>query len=236
VIRFGGIVFAPRALPTLAALAFIALTVSLGRWQVVRGTEKETQQELYEARMREAPIVLTAGARDAQSLLYRRVRAAGEWVASGQVYVDNRVHEGRAGFDVVTPLRLDGRGESVLVVRGWVARGPEYPRAPRVEVPVGYVAVSGLAALPPRRFLELSPETVDGDVWQNLDLERYRARSGIGILPVVVFADPPAAGLAAVREAPDAGVAKHHEYALTWFSLAALAAVLWVALNVRRAP
>jgi surfeit locus 1 family protein len=235
-IRFGGIAFVPRALPTLAALAVIALTVWLGRWQVDRGAQKEAQQALYEARMREAPVLLAGGVQAAESLLYRRVRGAGEWVASGQVFVDNRVHEGQAGFDVVTPLRLDGRGESVLVVRGWVARGPEYPRAPRVEVPAGHVAISGLAALPPRRFIELSPETVNGDVWQNLDLERYRARSGIDILPVVVFADVPAAGLSAVREAPDAGVSKHREYALTWFSLASLAAVLWIALNVRRLP
>jgi len=37
-----------------------------------------------------------------------------------------------------------------------------------------------------------------------------------------------------VREKPDAGIAKHQEYALTWFSLAATAFALWIVLNVRR--
>ncbi len=55
------------------------------------------------------------------------------------------------------------------------------------------------------------------------------------MLPVVILADTPGAGLAAVTESPDAGVAKHREYELTWFSLAATAAVLWIALNLRRA-
>mgnify|MGYP006137474463 CR=1 FL=1 len=36
-----------------------------------------------------------------------------------------------------------------------------------------------------------------------------------------VLADVPAPGLARVEEKPDAGVAKHIEYALTWFALAA---------------
>jgi cytochrome oxidase assembly protein ShyY1 len=40
--------------------------------------------------------------------------------------------------------------------------------------------------------------------------------------------------LEAVRESPDAGVDKHREYALTWFSLAATVLALWIALNARR--
>ena len=91
-----------------------------------------------------------------------------------------------------------------------------------------------MATLPPGRFLELSSETIAADVWQNLSLDRYRARTGLEILPVVVLDEAPAPGLAAIRETPDAGVSKHQEYALTWFSLAATTLVLWIALNLRR--
>ena len=67
-------------------------------------------------------------------------------------------------------------------------------------------------------------------------LDRMGGISGLiySSLPVVVLQDAPAPGLIAIRERPDAGVAKHREYALTWFSLAALALVLWIALNIRR--
>ena len=41
--------------------------------------------------------------------------------------------------------------------------------------------------------------------------------------------------IAAVVETPDAGIAKHREYSLTWFSLAATLAALWVGLNLKRA-
>ncbi len=233
-IRIGPFAFAPRAVPTVAAIAFVALTVFLGRWQVDRGAEKETRQALLEGRLREPPVVLTGSVDDAEPLVFRRVRAAGAWIAEGQIFIDNRIREGRAGFEVVTPLRLEGRREAVLVNRGWIARGPEYPRAPDVAIPAGRVEVAGTAVVASRRFLELSADTVSGNVWQNLDLGRYRARAGIAVLPVVIDADAPGAGLAAVRERPDAGIEKHREYALTWFSLAALAAALWVALNMRR--
>jgi surfeit locus 1 family protein len=229
--------FRPTLVPTVAAVLLVALTVSLGRWQVGRAAEKAASRTLHEERQREAPVRLTGAVDSAAPLLYRRVTAEGEWLAAGQVFVDNQMHGGRAGFHVVTPLRLRGGEASVLVNRGWIARGPGYPRAPRVEVPAGPVAVTGVVSLPPARFLELGPQAVQGEVFQNLSIERYRKARGLAILPFVVLADVPAPGLAQVREAPRfLGEEKHREYALTWFSLATLAVVLWIALNLKRRP
>lgn len=214
----------------------LALLASLGRWQLGRAEEKEARQALYEQRLREMPVTLTGSVASPEPLMYRRVRASGRWIAERQFYVDNQVHQRRAGFYVITPLRLEGGAAAVLVNRGWIARDAAYPEAPRVEVPAGRVEVTGLATRPPARFRELSPQTVAGNVWQNLSIERYAAHAGLELLPVVVLADEPAPGLVPVRERPDAGVAKHHEYALTWFALALTVAALWLVLNLRRAP
>jgi surfeit locus 1 family protein len=219
---------------TIGAAALIALTLWLGRWQTQRGDEKAERQALLEARIAETPLVLTGSVAAAEPLVYRRVRASGEWIPEGQVFIDNQVMEGRAGYRVVTPLRLSGTADAVLVDRGWIARGPEYPRPPTVAVPAGRAEVAGLATLPPKRVLELAADTVAGNVWQNLSIDRYRERMKIAVLPVVVLADRPAPGLAATRERPDTGIARHREYALTWYSLAATAFALWLALNLRR--
>lgn len=237
--RAGPFAFTPRLVPTLAAAALIALTTSLGVWQKHRGDGKERLQALYEARMSEAPVRLT-GAVDSPGdsmdpLLFRRVAASGRWLGDRQVFIDNQVHGGRAGFDVVTPLQLAGARAVVLVNRGWIERNADYPRPPPVPVPEGPVEVAGLAILPPR-FLELSADVIQGAVFQNLAIDRYRAWSGLDVLPFVVVADVPAPGLAAVRERPDAGVAKHREYELTWFLLAATAGALWIGLNARKLP
>jgi surfeit locus 1 family protein len=226
--------FAPRLVPTLAAVVMIALTVWLGRWQTHRAEEKEARQAMFDARLREAPVALGADSGPAEALLYRRVRASGEWIAAGQVFIDNQVHQGRAGFNVITPLRLAGSDRAVLVNRGWTARTPAYPAAPEVRVPAGPVTLEGIATLPPVRFLELSSETVAGNVWQNLTLARYAERMHQRVLPVLVLADTAGEGLAPVRERPDFGIERHREYALTWFSLAATLAVLWIVFTFRR--
>lgn len=233
--RLGAFEFSPRIVPTIGAAVAIALSVSLGRWQASRAEEKEARQALLEARVNAPAVLLTGSVESPEPLVYRHVRAAGQWIAEGQIFIDNQVFEGRAGFQVVTPLRLEGRKEAVLVNRGWVARSGDYPRAPVVAVPSGRIEVAGVATLPPQRVLELSADTVSGNVWQNLSIERYRGQTGNPVLPIVILDDRPAPGLTAMRERPDAGIAKHREYALTWFALAATVLALWIVLNLRRA-
>jgi surfeit locus 1 family protein len=227
-----GFAFTPSRWPTVGAAALIALTVYLGVWQTHRGDEKQERQRLLEARIRETPVVLTGSVDSADPLLYRRVRASGEFQPAGQVYIDNQVLHEQAGYFVVTPLKLRD-GALVLVNRGWVARGPAYPQPPPAPPPAGTVEVAGLASLPPARFVELG-EAVSGNVWQNLTIARYRETTKSKVLPVIVLPDATGAGLERVRETPDAGVAKHREYALTWFSLAATTFALWIGLNMRR--
>jgi len=233
-VRIGAFSFSPRPVPTIAAFALVALTLWLGQWQAGRAAEKAGRQALLEARVAEPPLVIAGRVRDAEEVLFRRVRAHGRFDAAGQVFVDNRVHGGRAGFHVITPLALGEGGPFLLVNRGWAARTADYPAPPPAPVPAGEQWVEGLATIPSKRFVELSGDTVTGSVWQNLSVERYAQRTGREALPVVVLADPPAPGLAAVTEKPDAGIAKHQEYSLTWFSLAATVAALWVGLNFRK--
>ena len=225
--------FRPGLVPTLAAFGVIALTLWLGDWQTRRAEEKAQLQALYDARGRETPVRI-AGSSPAADLLYRRVIAAGRWVGERQFFVDNQVHGGVAGFLVVAPLALEGSDAAVLVDRGWIARTAAYPKPPEVPAPSGEATVSGLATLPPRRVLELSADTVSGNVWQNLSIDRYAQATGMKLAPFVILDDHPPPPLAAVRERPDAGVERHREYALTWFSLAATVAALWLVLNVRR--
>ena len=73
-----------------------------------RAEEKAGRQALLEARVAEAPVRLTGTVRSADELLFRRVRVEGRFVPEGQIFVDNRIHGGRAGFHVVTPLAIGG--------------------------------------------------------------------------------------------------------------------------------
>ena len=232
--RLSQIRFVPALLPTLAACCALALTLYLGHWQQQRAATKQVLQTEFDNRARSVPVVIGAATLDPQAMRYSRANASGEWLASGQIYLDNKFDNEAVGFHVITPLKIDGTNRYLLVNRGWVARGAKYPAPPLVAVPTGLASVEGVLMLPSSRFLELAQATIQGNVWQNLTIERYIAETGRDVLPLVLLAKTSDAPLKPVAERPDARAEKHIEYMLTWYALAFTIIVLWVTLNVKR--
>jgi surfeit locus 1 family protein len=230
--------FRPRALPALAAIAAVALFVAAGNWQGRRMHEKEALREQYDAASAMPPIQLSVlpAATDWSALRFRAVVAAGEYDAQRQILLDNRVHDGHAGFHVVTPLALtDGR--VVLVNRGWAPLGASRATLPAVPPPTGPIHVVGRIAVPSTGFLELSSAPPAGAVWQNVDPERFAAATGIRVLPVTIEATQapmPDDGLVRDWAPPDFGVEKHRIYMVQWYTFAALVVVLALVVLVRR--
>ncbi|MBL8522938.1 MAG: SURF1 family protein [Betaproteobacteria bacterium] len=225
--------FTPAPLPSLAALVLVALTLYLGYWQQGRATEKRALQADFDSRREQLPVTIGSTTR-APKLHYRRAVAEGVWHAEGQIFVDNKVEDGRVGYHVVAPLKLGDGNSYLLVNRGWVSRTGSYPQTPEVALPTGRVIVRGTLSVPSSRFLELSTQTVANRVWQNLTVERYRATTGLDVLPYVLLADEAEGPLKKVIEQPDARVEKHVEYMLTWYSLAVTVVIIWVATNLHR--
>ena len=142
--------FRPVLLPTFATIVAVALCVTAGVWQHGRMAQKLEARAQLDAAARSAPVPLPA-ASDWEAWRFRPVIAVGTFDAAHQVLLDNRIHEGRAGYDVVTPLALpDGR--VVLVDRGWVAGGATRAELPAVSPPSGAVAVTGRVNSPRGRF------------------------------------------------------------------------------------
>ena len=220
-----------RVLIALAALAGIALTLSLGFWQWGRGAQRTALHEAIAARER-APAVSAAELRtasDPQALLHRSVVLRGEWIAAHTVFLDNRQMNGVPGFYVVTPLRREASSAVVLVQRGWVQRNfSRREQLPPVQTPAGPVEVRGRLAPPPSLLYAFSTEE-KGAIRQNLDLARFRAETGLPLLPLSVQqAGAPSEGL--LRQWPQAGsgAEKNYGYAFQWWALAALIAILYV--------
>jgi len=222
---------------TLLALLAVAVTASLGRWQLSRAATKEALQASMEARLAE-PVLDGATLRGevvADALLHRRIVARGQWLADRTVFLDNRQMNGRVGFFVVTPLRLEGSDAAVLVQRGWVPRNFEdRNRVPVVETPAGPVTVVGRIVPPPGKLYELGA-TEAGPIRQNLDLAQFKAETGLP-LAAVSIQQMDAAGDGLARDWPlgNTGVDKHYGYAFQWFGLCALIAVLYVWFQIVR--
>jgi len=228
--------FAPTFWPTLGMIVFVALTVALGNWQRHRAVEKQALAAAFESASGQAPSVLTGGEGDATRLLYRAVQATGQYDAQHQILIDNKVHAGQAGFQVITPLCFAANKQCVLVDRGWIRQRTPRTDLPETPPPVGTVIVSGRANLPPRRYFELKAENSAGPLWQNLDIARVAAATGLDLLPIVIEQTNsvvPDDGLVRDWPPPDFGVDRHLSYMLQWYSFGALAFVLWLTLNWR---
>ena len=230
-----GFRFQPSLWPTLATVAGIALTLALGTWQLDRGHAKSALAEQIKSAHRDALIAMPAEEIGAADVQWRRVEARGRFEPKYAVLIDNRVLHGVAGYHVVMPLKLGASERYVLVNRGWVAGSNVRSQLPQIATPSGMVTVTGLATVPSRRYLELSTQVAEGNVWQNLVLERYRTAVPIAIQPVVIQQENDLGdGLRREWAPPDVGTNTHYGYGFQWFALAAAILIFYLVTHVRR--
>jgi surfeit locus 1 family protein len=149
--------------------------------------------------------------------------------------LDNRQMNGKPGFFVMTPLKMEGIDRVLLVQRGWVPRNfSERSALPQVDSPAGLVTVQGRIAPPPARLYEFAGAPA-GPIRQNLDLVQFAAELHRPLLDVtVVQIGGPSEGLLRQWSEPATGVEKHQGYAFQWFGLAGLITILYVWFQIVR--
>ncbi|MDR7268878.1 surfeit locus 1 family protein [Pelomonas saccharophila] len=219
----------------LAALLATAFTARLGVWQLDRAAQKIALQAAIETEAGR-PALANAELGGAEQL-HRRVLVRGSWLAERTIWLDNRPMDGHTGFFVVTPLRLSGRDDVILVQRGWAPRNQlDRQQLPPLATPTGEVVVQGRLAAAPSKLYELG-EGSTGAIRQNLDPAAFAVESGLKLLPLTVVqtsADSPDDTLLRHWPAPDLGLQKHYGYAFQWFALCALIVGLYVWFQLLR--
>lgn len=215
--------------------------VSLGLWQWRKADGKSALQAELDLRSGEPPVAMPTAAVDTESLReslrFRRVILRGRFDAARQTLIDNRVHQGQAGYHVVTPFQLEGSAMHVLVNRGWTPAAADRRQLPAVAVPDEALVLTGVVVIPGQRFFNLAPQPTSGwtPVWQNLDLERFQQALPYPVQPLVVQLDADSPG-GLVRDwpRPDDRTDHHRSYALQWFGFAAASLGIWGYFLVRR--
>ncbi len=206
-----GYSFRPRLWAFALALAACAAGIALGNRQRGRAAEKLERAQRTE-----------------------RVALEGEFVPRYTIFLDNKTHRGRAGYEVVTPLRLRGSASHVLVNRGWISAGASRAALPAVPTPEGQVRIEGFALEGFPKVFRL--ENSRGKLRQTLELEAYAAETGLKLEPRVIEQHSSLPdGLARDWPPHEAGAQKNQAYALQWYSLAGLAVVLFLVLSFRKA-
>jgi surfeit locus 1 family protein len=232
VLKRGRLRFAPRVPATLAVIAAAILFSVLGNWQLGRAAEK---------RALAADFAREEAAQDVRSVpadgpRYPRVFARGHYDSEHQFLLDNRVHAGRAGVHVLTPMRLFD-GSTVLVNRGWQPFGATRADLPDVAVSDEARTIHGRLDRLPRPPIEL--EGVPATGWPRLmqypNAAKLSVALGRELYDGMILLEPDEPdGFVREWTVPGAGADRNLGYAVQWFAFAALAIAIWIALSLER--
>lgn len=218
---------------TLFTLLLLPLLISLGFWQLQRAEEKAALALAFERQQASPPAPLTSlvGA-PAAELAYRPVVLRGRYIAGRDLLLDNRTRGGRYGNEVLSVFELEN-GSLALVNRGWLPADPARRVLPEVPaVPGESLTVTGSVYVAPGEPYLLADQPL-AEAWpqriQAVEMDKVAALLDEPLFPypVRVNAGEPGA-LQADWQVINASPARHRGYAVQWFSMAAVLALLYL--------
>jgi surfeit locus 1 family protein len=186
-------------------------------------------------------IELNAHLQHSELLEYQKAHVKGVYETKYQILIDNQVEQNQAGYHVITPLKIEGSTQYVLVNRGWIPGNTNHADVPKVETPQGKQEVEGMVWIPTKKIfsLESSPSNQDsqlGAVWQNLDMQKYQQYVPLPILPVIIKLAPEngAGGFVRNWQPPQDRIVMHLGYAYQWFGFAVAAVLIFLFTSIKR--
>jgi surfeit locus 1 family protein len=223
-------------LATILVLAAAAVMVRLGIWQLDRLAQRRAFNTRVEAEIAQPPLDFNqAGNIPAglPAMEYRKVVATGEYDFSQQVVLKNQANGNQLGVDLLTPLKIGGTGQAILVNRGWVPADPNDPSGLgdwKQYNETGKVTVQGVIRQSQSSLLfglRSDPVPAPGEprllAWNFPNVPGISRQVPYPLLPVYIQQSPDASnsGLP-VRSQPqlDLSDGPHLGYAIQWFSFA----------------
>jgi surfeit locus 1 family protein len=217
----------------LTAVA-VGVFLFLAQWQLKRAEEKRALLEAYAQRLKAPALVLHGGERLQRDLLrYRQVVVTGVWEGDRSFLLDNRTLDGRVGYEVFTPLKIEGSSWVILINRGWVAAGANRFPLPEVSLPPKKVTIYGMADSFPRPGWYLKGMEIPTDGWpalvEQIVPEVIARRLGQEVMDFQIKLAPEAED-GYIRKWQLDFVNPHRNlgYALQWASFACISLGLWV--------
>jgi surfeit locus 1 family protein len=109
-----------KGILSILAIAFAGLSVSLGFWQLRRLAARKAANAVLESRRSAPEVSLDSLPPDTSAAHFRRVRIRGAYDYDKEIVLTLRGRQGSPGVNIITPVRRAGNDSAVLVNRGWV--------------------------------------------------------------------------------------------------------------------
>jgi len=213
--------FRPGVVPTLVVALLLPLLVSLGFWQLSRGSEKSALLQSYAEHRAAAPMASTE-LQHIQDPAFRRVHLQGEFDATHSLLLDNRQRNGKVGVELLQPFQDHATGLWLLVNRGWLP-WPDRRTPPQFTTPAQTLSLDAWVYVSPGASFQLHadpssttwPQLVTAvdpaKLWAALDRSGFAYELRVENSPATYQADWPVVAV---------GPEKHIAYAVQWFAMA----------------
>lgn len=225
----------------LLTLVSMSLFIKLGLWQYHKAELKMELQSAYQdanvAKIHQFPLQQSrVGDKRNDEWKYKQVKVSGVYEPKYQILLDNQVNASKAGFHVITPFKITGTNEYVLVNRGWIEANAQHSDIPHVETPSAEVVVEGMIWLPSQRYFTLDENQAVAkfsQVWQYLDMEQYQKKVPITVSALMIKLDKnsKAGGFVRNWEVPAERIVTHLGYAYQWFGFTASAFLIFLYMS-----
>lgn len=212
------------------SLVLLPLLMFLGLWQLDRAQEKQDLLAEFNDRINRTPIPLAS-----QSIHdnYTQVIVSGSFINDRQWLLDNKVRNGRVGYEVISPFKLLN-GEVALVNRGWI-------EAPRLrnslpDISINEEAINVFASVYKPLPNTLIAPHVKNDAWpiviNAIDLNSMAAEFGFELNKNYLRIDENSpAALTTHWQVINTQPEKHTAYAVQWFAMAIALLMLTITTN-----
>jgi surfeit locus 1 family protein len=214
----------------LCAFAFLC---SLGSWQLLRWQEKKQLLAAEEQAQQTKPLGMT----DLMSLYkapeHSQVKLLSPKAHAAVFLLDNQIHQGRVGYDVINVLMLSNQ-KALLVNRGFIPRDADRNSLPEVDIFPKDLRLSGILRSPskppfvnhPFEDQQLNfPKRI-----QYIDTKQLEELLGFTIHPQVLILTEASAAVFEPKPSLKAWLTpeRHLGYSIQWFSLALCCLIIYI--------
>ena len=249
-IEFGRWVFVPHLVLTVMVILLLPLLLGLSYWQWQRAHEKQSMLDAFTISQTQTAISLVETPLN-QINPYQAITVTGIFVQTPLLLLDNQIHEGRAGFDLLGFFKIQDTEKEVLINLGWIPRNTERQNLPVLPpLPSGKMTLKGQAYFPSDRALVLGVniermpdhkillQKIDFEQINTILAETTTARPVPTVLPIVILAAPDLSYPLVRDWQPPTTIspATHYGYAVQWLLLACTLCLLYLIFCCKRKP
>ncbi len=219
-------------------LCVLPVLLSLGFWQLNRAEEKRTIQTAFEKQKKRSPMTwraienIKAQKNEKAQLAFLPVTLTGEFDRKQTFLLDNKIYQGKVGYQVLQPFLIQKEKQWVLIKRGWIAAPRTREEKPIVPQPaIGTTTLQAEVYVPPGEAYKLDEQNYGQVTWplviQNVEIEKISQLLNKSFFQYEIRLQETDANILQTNWQPiSVQPEKHVAYAFQWFAMAT-GLILW---------